>query len=140
MSYVVFLIALFAVIMIAGIVALLRYQRKQKEKIFSDKVLFLKTYGKELKVNFEDCAIVHRSYLEDGENGGKIEKHVSIVTCHAENINDKKVFFKTLPVFLPEDELQKRLSKQKRTSVYYNPSDPSIYFFDVGFLQEFMTV
>lgn len=136
MSYVVFLIVLFILIMTGGIIALLRYQRARKEKIFSDKVLFLKTYGEEIKIDFKDCVIVHRDYFDETS---KTRKDISIVTYHAE-INGRKILFKTLPVFLPEEELEKYITKQKRTSIYYNPSDPEIYFFDVDFLLAFMVM
>ncbi len=135
MSYVFILVVLFVVIMTGGIIGLLRYQRLRKEKVFSDKILFLKTYGKEIKVDFKSCNIVHREYFDEVE---KSRKNISIITFQWNENNGKSVLFKTLPIFLGEEDLRNRIRRKRKTTIYYDPSNPEIYYFDVEFLMTYM--
>jgi hypothetical protein len=137
MSYVIWLVFFFLVIMTAGVIYILRIQRARR-KIISDKTLFLRENGQKLKVDFTVCNVVHREYYAEDKKGEKIAKDISIITFQTDAINGKMTLFKTPPVFLPEDNLRVRIHAQKSTIIYYNPSDTGIYYFDIEFLLSFM--
>lgn len=138
MSYVGYLIVLFLVLMVGGIIAILRYQRARK-KIFSDKILFLKDSGKRITVDFTSCEILHREYDEENENGEKIKKDIAIITFRTDQINGQNILFKTLPIFLPEETVRSLANNKKKSTIYYDPVDPAQrYYFDVEFLMPHM--
>jgi hypothetical protein len=137
MSYVVWLVLFFLVIMTGGVFYILRMQRARRK--ISDKALFLKENGKKLNIDFALCRVVHKEYYAENEKGEKTRKDLSIITFQTDLINGKMILFKTPPIFLAENNLRKRISDQKTTAVYYEPSNPSIYYFDVEFLVAFMT-
>jgi hypothetical protein len=133
MSYAIWLIFFFLVAMVAGVIGILRYQRSRKKAI-ADKAAFLKENGKKINVDFADCDVVHREYYEeDKKTGDKIKKNISIVTFQTD-VNGKKILFKTPPIFLAGNDLKETLAIQRNTSIYYESSDPQIYYFDVEFL------
>jgi hypothetical protein len=136
MSYVVWLVLFFLVIMTGGVFYILRMQRARRK--ISDKALFLKENGKKLNIDFALCGVVHKEYYAENEKGEKTRKDLSIITFQTDLINGKMILFKTPPIFLAEDELRGKINAQNSTFLYYDPSNPAIYYFDIEFLLSFM--
>jgi hypothetical protein len=146
----VILILIFAIAICATIVTIfktkggLRAIRKRKN--------WLKENGTKVKIYFEDCKIIARENIQDVLPDSLPSKIEMLDSLYDQDKNDRQIDasaailiyeykygnhstqFRSEEITVPSISLQLRLDQKKYTYVYYDPNNPSKYFFDVDFL------
>lgn len=134
MSYVIFLVLVFLLLLGGGAFALLRYQRARQQKLTTDPVLYIQTFGKRLIVPLAECKIAHRVFETTNENGQSQSVDACLVTF-TKNIDGVDHLFKSQPIYLDPGELKRQLTHQKKAQISYNPQNPAQHYFDLSFLK-----
>lgn len=149
-AFVLYMFIALIVIVVGLVWGVARYKKLTSGKPASD--ISLKEYGRQLKVNFEDCEIKTRKYFEERETNliptqmemldsiyntkndvDKVEKEVSVI-IYKDKSSDKIVEYRSDPIYLPEIKLKYILEEKGSTIIYVDPMNPGKYFFDVSFL------
>jgi hypothetical protein len=144
-----------AFIFVAGFCALLfsLYNKNRKLKSFKREREKLKSNGKTIKVNLEDCEIKARHNYEEAPSDSfpseiemadalydpargyrQIETTVSVLIFKYKTIGAKEVQFNSDLIQLSLESLRLRLDTKKFTSIYFDSENYSKYFFDLDFL------
>lgn len=131
MPFVIYLAALFVLLMAGGVWFILRYQRARRKKL-EDKIFYIKTFGKQIVVPLASCNIVHRGF--EDEKYGKAD--VCLVTYETE-IKEKKVLFKSQPFYISPQELQSLMARHKNGQVYYDVDNWKHHYFELVFLSSY---
>lgn len=113
---------------------------------------WLEENGKKVKVYFKDCKLISQENIQDAvpdsmpsrieildslydqdRNNRQINVSESILV-YDYKYGNQSIQFRSEKIIVPLISLQFRLDQRISTSVYYDPNNPSKYFFDLDFL------
>ena len=149
MHFVFYILVLVVAICVASIAGLKTRRRSRSVQMERNR---LKENGDKVKVYFEQCEIKTGENLQDDLADSFPTKMEILDALHDLNRNDSQAMeitsmlvykykyrnqvirFHSDIISLPLMTLQFRLEQKKYTFVYYDPSNPTKYFFDIDFL------
>jgi hypothetical protein len=137
MSHVVPYAWFYLTVILAGVILGFYLYWKAKTKIINKNAADLKQSGIGIPVNLMDCAIKHREFYDENEDGTKELKHISIL-IYKTKINGTETEFRTPPIYLSKERLVTRIDTQKKTTIYVDPQNRTNYYFDLEFIIEFV--
>jgi hypothetical protein len=126
---------------------------QQLEKSFQEEIDRLKHYGEKINVDFKDCEIISSNYYKEVPKSSNyrvqaldsiydssrsvenVEINQSRITYQDKNLSYDYIFISPL-INKDNITLSFTLDKYKKTTIYVDKKDKSLYYFDLEFLNK----
>lgn len=122
------------------------------DEVVRDQVDQLKQEGEKIEVNLDECEIMTNNYTRELERKSKRAHAIDAVYDSSQNIitetvnqavlvykrgiNGEEETFYSPTIYKDETSLRWLLERQKKTAIYVDKDDRSLYYFDVAFLKD----